>query len=414
MLSKVISRASSIWTNVPQGPPDPILGISEAFKRDTNPRKVNLGVGAYRDDDGKPWILPSVKKAKEILINANLDHEYLPTEGLNTFRQAAALLAYGNCPEVAEGRIAALQALSGTGALRIGCAFISRFYPHNKIIYVPKPTWGNHKNIARDAGLEVREYSYYCPTKKGLDFERLLSEIDEAPRNSIILLHACAHNPTGQDPSHEQWAQIHEVITRKQHLAFFDTAYQGFASGSTDEDAYGLRYFVKEKSPVLLAQSFAKNFGLYGERIGLFTAVTDSSAETDRVVSQLKILGRAMYSNPPLYGARIVSTVLNTPELYRQWQQDLVTMSGRIKAMRSALVEKLKEKGSPHDWSHITNQIGMFAFTGLNAEQSQTLMTRNHVYLTLDGRISIAGLNTKNVEYVADAIETVTRNTAKI
>ncbi|CAG9310625.1 unnamed protein product [Blepharisma stoltei] len=414
MVVKRINRYFSFWTNVPKGLSDPILGISEAFRKDHYQRKVNLGIGAYRDDDGNPWTLPSVAKAKEIILNSNLDHEYLPTEGLNTFRKTAALLAYGQCPEISENRIASVQSLSGTGALRLGMAFINRFYPHHKVIYVPKPTWTNHKNIARDSGLEVREYSYYDPDTKGLDFYNLLRDINEAPRNSIILLHACAHNPTGQDPTQEQWAEIHDVITRRQHLAFFDMAYQGFASGNPDDDAYGLRYFVKEQNSVLLAQSFAKNFGLYAERIGLFSVITDSSAETDRAVSQLKILGRAMYSNPPLYGARIVSTVLNTPELYKQWHKDLLTMSGRIKDMRVALVEKLKEKGSRHNWNHIANQIGMFAYTGLNPDQSHNLMTKNHVYLTLDGRISIAGLNTKNVEYVAEAIDSVTRNSSNI
>lgn len=338
----------------------------------------------------------------------------MPTEGLESFRTAAALLAYGQSIEINEGRVAAIQSLSGTGALRLGMAFIKRFYPHHKTLFVPRPTWGNQKNIARDTGLDCKEYAYYNADTKSLDIDNLLADIEDAPRNSIIMLHACAHNPTGQDPSQAQWEQIHDVITRKQHLAFFDMAYQGFASGNPDTDAYGLRYFLKERNPLVLAQSFAKNFGLYGERIGLFSAITDSSQETDRALSQLKILARPLYSNPPSQGARIISTVLNTPELRSQWNKDLLTMSDRIKLMRALLVEKIKERGSPHDWSHITNQIGMFAYTGLNPDQSATLMKKTHVYLTLDGRISIAGLNTNNIDYVADAIETVTRYSAKI
>jgi aspartate aminotransferase len=411
MLRNLVRRGVTIWRDVPLGPPDPILGIDEAFKRDTNPRKVNLGVGAYRDDDAKPWVLPSVLKAKAQVINLN--HEYLPTQGLDSFRSGAMKLAYGDCQPLREGRIASVQALSGTGALRVGMAFLERFYSASRTVYIPRPTWGNHKNIVKDAGLQWKEYGYYNPATKGLDLESVLADLEDAPDKSIILLHACAHNPTGVDPNLEQWAQIHQVISSKHHLAFFDSAYQGFASGDPARDAAALRMFVKEETPVLLSQSFAKNFGLYGERAGLFSVLGNDSQESERLVSQLKIIGRPMYSNPPLFGARVVSTVLNTPELEAQWYLDLKTMSSRIFSMREALVKLLKEKGSPFDWSHITKQIGMFAFTGLNPDQVRSLTENHHIYLTGDGRISIAGLNTKNVEYVAEAIEKVSRFSAK-
>jgi aspartate aminotransferase len=288
-------------------------------------------------------------------------------------------------------------------------AFIQRFYPHSRRVYIPNPTWGNHKAIIQHAGLEFQEYTYYNPDTKGLNFEDFIGEIDSAPKNSVFLLHACAHNPTGVDPSQDQWREIQDLMARKQHLAVFDMAYQGFASGDVDKDAFPVRLFANEENPMIVMQSFAKNFGLYGERIGNLTVVCDSPQETDRVLSQLKILARPMYSNPPIYGSRIVSTVLGNPELKSQWLVDVKTMADRIINMRNSLANLLKAKGSLHDWSHIVKQIGMFAYTGLLPEHCNELMDKHHIYLTMDGRISMAGLNSKNVEYVAEAIETVTR-----
>lgn len=404
MLLRSLNRYVSFWAGVPQGPPDPILGISEAFKRDTDAKKVNLGVGAYRDDNNKPWILPSVKQAEEIIFKGTGDHEYLPIEGLEAFTTAAVRLAYGDSAAIADKRIAACQSLSGTGALRLGMAYLKKFYGKSSTIYIPNPTWGNHKAIAKDSGLDWKEYNYYNPNNFGLNFNGMVGDIEKAPEGSIFLLHACAHNPTGVDLSHTEWDQIYDLISKKNHVAFFDSAYQGFASGDTNKDAYGPRKFVNSGYQILLAQSFAKNFGLYGERIGCFSTVCEDTSEKDRVLSQVKILARAMYSNPPIYGAKVVSTVLNTPDLNKQWLADVKTMADRIITMRSELVKNLKDCGSKRDWSHITNQIGMFAFTGLNAEQCQKLMKEHHVYLTMDGRISLAGLNTKNVHYVANAV----------
>ena len=404
MLARSLTRAISFWKDVPQGPPDPILGISEAFKRDVSPKKVNLGVGAYRDDNNKPWILPSVKQAEELIFKGTGDHEYLPIEGLESFSTAAVKLAYDNSSAVTDKRIAACQSLSGTGALRLGMAFLKRFYPNASTIYIPNPTWGNHKAIAKDSGLDFKEYTYYNPANYGLNFNGMVGDIEKAPEGSIFLLHACAHNPTGVDLSQKEWDQVYELIKKKRHVAFFDMAYQGFASGDTNRDAYGPRKFVNSGYEILLAQSFAKNFGLYGERIGCFSTVCQDTAEKDRVLSQVKILARAMYSNPPIYGAKVVSTVLNTPALNQQWLLDVKTMADRIISMRTSLVQNLKDCGSQRDWSHITKQIGMFAFTGLNADQCQRLMKEFNVYLTMDGRISLAGLNTKNVRLVAEAV----------
>lgn len=407
MLSKLLARNIAFWKDVPAGPPDPILGITEAFLRDTDPKKVNLGVGAYRDDNNKPWVLPSIRKAEEIILNSHPDHEYLPIQGLASFINASVKLAYGDSPAVSENRVAGIQGLSGTGSLRLGMSFLERFY-NSKTVYVPKPTWGNHKNIAVDAGLQWKEYPYYDPKTGLVAMEQVLDAFDKLPERSILLLHACAHNPTGADPTESDWEKIAEVVKRKNHLAFFDSAYQGFASGDTDKDAAAIRKFVGHDIPVLLAQSYAKNCGLYGERIGCLSVVCESTEEKDRVLSQLKILARPMYSNPPIYGARVVGMVLNTPELRTQWQQDIKTMADRIISMRHELVSKLKDSGSTKDWSHIVKQIGMFAFTGLNTQQCERLMHEFHVYLTKDGRISIAGLNSKNVGYVAEGIHKVT------
>ena len=411
MLRTLCRSMSSLtaWKHVEMGPPDAILGISEAFKKDADARKVNLGVGAYRDDANKPWLLPCVKKAEEKLFADKLDHEYLPIHGLESFRNAAVKLAYGDSAAVKEGRIASIQCLSGTGSLRLGAAFLERFHKGDKIVYLPNPTWGNHKSVAKDSRMTWKDYTYYEPKIHGINVSKMLGDLNALPEQSIILLHACAHNPTGADPTNAEWQQICEVMQKRHHLAFFDMAYQGFASGDTVKDAFALRHFVSKDVPVLLCQSFAKNFGLYGERIGNFSVVTQSAEETGRVLSQLKILARPMYSNPPLYGARIVSTVLGNAELNAQWLKDVKTMADRIIDMRAALVKGLKDAGSKHEWSHITKQIGMFAFTGLNSDQSKRMASEHHVYLTLDGRISIAGLNNKNVNYVAQAMHSVTK-----
>jgi len=408
MLNRYLRRGITYWKDVPQGPPDPILGVAEAFKKDSSSQKVNLGVGAYRDDQGKPWLLPSVQKAEEKIFNSKADHEYLPIEGLHSFISASAKLAYGDTPALAEGRIACVQSLSGTGCLRLGMSFLKRFYNKSDNVLLPKPTWGNHKNIAKDTGLQWKEYTYYNPSNLRLDFEGMMKDIEAAQEGSILILHSCAHNPTGIDLNNEQWGQLAELVEKKQHLPFFDSAYQGFASGDTDKDGYAPRLFAKKGFPILLAQSFAKNFGLYGERVGLLSMVCEDKDEAERVLSQLKILARPMYSNPPLHGARIVSTVLNDQALSKQWQEDVKTMAGRIMEMRAALVGNLSELGSKHDWTHITDQIGMFAYTGLNQEQCKKITQDHHVYLTMDGRISIAGLNNSNVKYVAEAIHKVT------
>ncbi|KLO20637.1 glutamic oxaloacetic transaminase AAT1 [Schizopora paradoxa] len=398
-------RALSTWSNVPAGPPDPILGVTEAFKADKDPRKINLGVGAYRDEAGKPYVLPSVKKAEELLTASKPDKEYLPITGLGDFTKNAAKLAYGaESKPLVNNSIAVTQSISGTGALRIGGAFLSRFYPHSKVIYLPVPSWGNHTPIFRDSGLEVRGYRYFDKKTVGLDFAGLKEDLKNAPEQSIVLLHACAHNPTGVDPTQDQWREISDIVKEKKLFPFFDMAYQGFASGSTSRDAFAVRHFVSEGQQIALSQSFAKNMGLYGERVGAFSLITADPEEKARVDSQLKIVIRPMYSNPPVHGARIANTILSSPELYSQWESEVKGMADRIISMRDKLFNTLVDLKTPGEWGHIKSQIGMFSFTGLTPPQTKALAEKAHIYMTADGRISMAGLNNGNIEYFAESV----------
>ncbi|KAF3020685.1 hypothetical protein G7054_g5050 [Neopestalotiopsis clavispora] len=397
------ARAASTWANVPQGPPDAILGITEAFKADSFDKKINLGVGAYRDDQGKPYVLPSVRAAEEKVIASRLNKEYAGITGLPDFTKAAAVLAYGKDSSALD-RLVITQSISGTGALRIGAAFLQRFYPGAKKIYIPTPSWANHGAVFKDAGLEVEKYRYYDKNTIGLDFQGMLADIKAAPKGSIFLFHACAHNPTGVDPTETQWRELSDAVKEAGHYSFFDMAYQGFASGNTDKDAFAVRHFVKEGHNICLAQSFAKNMGLYGERVGAFSIVAEDADEKKRIDSQVKILVRPLYSNPPVHGARIASQILNDPALYEQWLLEVKEMADRIIKMRALLKENLEKLGSKHDWSHITSQIGMFAYTGLEPAQMDALAQEHSVYATKDGRISVAGITSENVGRLAEAI----------
>ncbi|KAL0257056.1 Aspartate aminotransferase, cytoplasmic [Diplodia seriata] len=402
---------------VPKAPEDPLFGLMAAYRADTDPKKVDLGIGAYRDNTAKPWVLPVVKKADEILRNdPELNHEYLPIAGLPQFTSASQKLILGaDSPAIAEKRVTSLQTISGTGAVHLGALFLARFYntKADKTVYFSNPTWANHNQIFTNVAFPVKTYPYFSTKTRGLDFDGMLSTIKGAPEGSIILLHACAHNPTGVDPTQEQWKAIAEVIREKNHFPFFDCAYQGFASGDLAKDGWAIRYFVEQGFELVIAQSYAKNFGLYGERAGCFHFVTapgsNASDVVDRVDSQLKILQRSEISNPPIYGAKIASTVLNDPALFEEWKDNLRTMSGRIIDMRKALRSKLEELGTPGTWNHITDQIGMFSFTGLTEKQVLKIRADAHVYMTKNGRISMAGLNTNNVDYVANAIDKVVR-----
>lgn len=384
-----------------------------AYKADTDPKKVDLGVGAYRDDNAKPWILPVVKKA-EVVVNSDpaLNHEYLPIAGLATFTSASAKLMFGaESPVIKENRVASLQTISGTGAVHLGGLFLVKYYPRpqNQKLFFSNPTWANHGQIFGNVGLPTATYPYWDPSTKGLNFAGLIEALEAAPDGSIILLHACAHNPTGVDPTREQWVKIAEVVAQKKHFPFFDCAYQGFASGDLENDAWAVRYFAEAGFEMCVAQSYAKNLGLYGQRAGCFHFVTHSEDAKARILSQLEILQRSEISNPPAYGAKIASAVLNDEALFKEWEDNLRTMSGRIIEMRDKVYNKLVALGTPGDWSHITKQIGMFSFTGLSEAQVKRLKEEYHIYLTNNGRISMAGLNSRNVDYFAEAVDKVVR-----
>ncbi|KAH9615552.1 hypothetical protein KSS87_016402 [Heliosperma pusillum] len=404
-VSMVATVNVSRFEGVTMAPPDPILGVSEAYKADTDDKKLNLGVGAYRTEELSPYVLNVVKKAENLMLERGENKEYLPIEGLAAFNKVTAELLFGaGNPVIKEQRVATVQSLSGTGSLRLAAGLIERYFPGAKVL-ISSPTWGNHKNIFNDARVPWSEYRYYDPKTVGLDFEGMIADIKAAPEGSFILLHGCAHNPTGIDPTPAQWEKIADVIQEKNHVPFFDVAYQGFASGSLDEDASSVRLFAARGIELLVAQSYSKNLGLYAERIGAINVVCSSPDAATRVKSQLKRLARAMYSNPPIHGARIVANVVGDSEMFGEWKDEMEMMAGRIKSVRQKLYDSIISKDkSGKDWSYILKQIGMFSFTGLNKAQSDNMTDKWHVYMTKDGRISLAGLSSAKCEYLADAI----------
>ncbi|BGP38425.1 Aspartate aminotransferase, cytoplasmic [Rhodotorula kratochvilovae] len=423
------SSSSDVWASTPYAAPDAIFALTAGYQADSFAKKVNLGVGAYRDNDGKPFVLPVVRKAKQILANDDsLDHEYLPIAGLPSFVSATGKLIFGaDSPALKEDRVVSIQTISGTGANHYGGAFLERFYEpwlgkpkEEKVIYVSNPTWANHKSIFTSVGVTPVDYPYYDAESIGLALPKFLDFLRSAPKQSVFLLHACAHNPTGVDPTREQWKEIAAIFKEKGHFAFFDCAYQGFASGDLDNDAWAVRHFVSESIPLLVCQSYAKNAGLYGERIGALNLVATHAGDVPggalRLKSQLLILQRQEISNPPTFGARIVSLILNDEDMFQEWKKDISTMAGRIIAMRKKLHGLLVNKfdtpaPGPNGWDHVINQIGMFTFTGLTPPQCKAMVERGHVYMTGNGRISMAGLNDSNVEWVAECIDKAIRGT---
>ncbi|KAI0649475.1 aspartate aminotransferase [Trametes meyenii] len=410
-MSDIIS--TELWEAVPLAPPDSIFNLIASYEVDTHPDKINLGAGAYRDDDSKPWILPVIKKATEILLNdPTIDHEYLPITGLPEYTSAAARLVFGkDSPVIREERVASVQTISGTGANHLGALFLSKYYLWNdKRVYLSDLTWINHHAIFPQVGVPVSTYPYYDPQTVGLAFPAFLKALKDAPARSVFVLHACAHNPTGIDPTREQWGVIADAMLEQGHFAFFDSAYQGFASGDLEGDAWAIREFVRRGVPLLVCQSFAKNAGLYGERVGALHVVSPSKVSAERIKSQLSVLSRAEISNPPAHGARLVSLILNNDELFEEWKRDIKTMSGRIINMRRELHRLLTEElKTPGNWDYIVKQIGMFSFLGISPAQSETLIKKAHIYLTANGRISMAGLNSHNIRYFALQLDSVVR-----
>ncbi|KAH0827083.1 aspartate amino-transferase [Lanmaoa asiatica] len=431
-LSNRTIMSGELWQDVPLAPPDSIFKLTAACNADPHPNKINLGVGAYRDNDGRAWVLPVVKKATVKLVNDPLyNHEYLPITGLPEFISAAAKLVLGSdSPAIAEGRVASVQTISGTGANHLAALFLSRSYNFNgpKQVFLSNPTWIIHHALFKNVGITPVEYPYYDPHTIGLDFQGFKSTLENAPSRSVILLHACAHNPTGVDPTKEEWKELAEVIISKHHYAFFDCAYQGFASGDLENDAWAVRYFTEKKVPMLVCQSFAKNAGLYSERVGALHFISPDEDTANRVKSQLSVLQRCEISNPPSHGARLMALILNNADLFEDWKHDIKTMAHRIISMREELYRLLTEElKTPGKWDHITKQIGMFrcvarmtyarvltgvgSFTGMNAVQSQALIDNAHVYMTTNGRISMAGLNSNNIRYFAESMDKAIRGT---
>ncbi|KAK3877354.1 hypothetical protein Pcinc_017928 [Petrolisthes cinctipes] len=398
--------ASSRFCEVQQAPPIEVFAVSKAFTDSTNEKKVNLSVGAYRTDEGKPWVLPVVRKVEQELAADNtLNHEYLPILGLEAFSTAAAKMLLGAThPAITGGRVTAVQTLSGTGGLRVAAEFLGRVLKYNTA-YHSAPTWGNHNLIFKQAGFtNIAPYRYWDGGKRGLNFDGMIEDLSNAPENSVIILHACAHNPTGVDPTQEQWKKIADVIEKRKLFPLFDSAYQGFASGDLDNDAWAVRYFAERGFEMMGTQSFSKNFGLYNERIGNLMVVVKDTACIVPMKSQLTLLVRGSYSNPPCHGARIVSRVLNDPALFEEWKGCIRTMSGRIIEMRKGLRERLEKLGTPGTWDHITAQIGMFSFTGLTAAQAKHIADKYHIFLLSSGRINMCGITTGNIDHVAEAI----------
>eukprot|EP00184_Porphyridium_aerugineum_P001099 CAMPEP_0184708776 /NCGR_PEP_ID=MMETSP0313-20130426/37951_1 /TAXON_ID=2792 /ORGANISM="Porphyridium aerugineum, Strain SAG 1380-2" /LENGTH=438 /DNA_ID=CAMNT_0027170379 /DNA_START=32 /DNA_END=1348 /DNA_ORIENTATION=- len=410
-LWKSATRYSSSWSKIPQGPEDPILGVTLAYRDDPNPKKINLGVGAYRNNEGKPLVLKVVRHAEKVIFQKELDMEYLPVIGDKSFIKNAVKLAYqgpNGLADIDMKHFAGIQTLSGTGACRMALELFSRFMDKPPV-YVPNPTWANHTNIIKDSRCEAKTYRYYDAKTCLLDFKGMMEDISEMPNHSIILLHACAHNPTGVDPSPHQWDELSALMKKKNHIPFFDMAYQGFTSGDCDKDAYAVRKFKKDGHHIALAQSFSKNFGLYSHRVGCLSLTTGSQEETNAVESQLKILARPMYSNPPIFGVRVVNEILSDPKQEKLWRVELKDMAERIIDMRKGLQSALEKLGSTKNWGHITKQHGMFCYSGLTPEQVDKLRYEHSVYLTRNGRISMAGVTPLNMDYLAHAIHAVTK-----
>jgi aromatic-amino-acid transaminase len=393
---------ASLFSTIDMAPRDPILGITEAFNADQNPAKINLGVGVYYDDNGKVPLLSCVQKAEALLMAQPAPRTYLPIEGLAAYDKAVQELVFGaDSAIIQERRAVTIQAIGGTGALKIGADFLQRFAPGAQV-YISNPSWENHRALFESAGFIVNNYAYYDPATKGVDFSAMLADLKEMPEGSIVLLHACCHNPTGADLTSAQWDDVIATVVARGLIPFLDMAYQGFGAG-IDEDGAVVRRFAATGCPLLVSNSFSKSFSLYGERVGALSVVASSAEETARVTSQLKRVVRTNYSNPPVHGGKVVATVLSTPELRQLWEEELAGMRVRIREMRDAFVAKLKAKAPGHDFDFVRQQVGMFSYSGLTKTQVESLRGES-IYAVDTGRICVAALNSRNIDVVIDAI----------
>ena len=396
---------ASIFSAIAMAPRDPILGITEAFNADTNPAKINLGVGVYYDDNGKVPLLECVQKAEAKLMEQPTPRTYLPIEGLGAYDKAVQELVFGaDSAVIQEKRAVTVQALGGTGALKIGADFLKRFSPESQV-YISDPSWENHRALFESAGFTVNNYAYYDPATHGVNFEGMLASLKAMPEGAVVVLHACCHNPTGAELNADQWGQVIQVVRENRLIPFLDMAYQGFGDGIAEDGAV-VRRFVDTAGPLLVSNSFSKSFSLYGERVGALSVVASTAEEAARLLSQLKRVVRTNYSNPPTHGGKVVATVLSTPELRQLWEDELAGMRVRIKQMRDELVKKLAEKAPGSDFEFVREQVGMFSYSGLTKEQVEKLRAES-IYAVDTGRICVAALNSKNIDRVVDAIAKV-------
>jgi aromatic-amino-acid transaminase len=396
-------HSPSPLASVPMAPADPILGVTEAFLADQNPRKVNLGVGVYTDDNGKIPLLECVRHAESERLKSSPPRGYLPIDGLAAYDRAVQALVFNE----ESSRIVTVQALGGTGGLKIGADFLKVMSP-GAGVWISDPSWENHRQLFEGAGFTVKSYRYYDPKTRGLDFAGMQESLNALQPGSIVVLHSCCHNPTGVDLTNDQWSAVLEIVRSRGLVPFLDLAYQGFAE-DLEADAYAARLFAGAMSPVLLSSSFSKSFSLYGERVGALSVVTGSAEEALRVLSQVKRLVRTNYSNPPTHGSQIVATVLGNPQLRSLWDRELGAMRDRIKAMRKALVDSIHKRAPGSDFNFVLKQRGMFSYSGLTKEQVRRLREDKSIYTIDTGRICVAALTSKNVEHVADAIAEVIR-----
>lgn len=391
------------FDKIEAAPADPILGLGEAFKAETRAEKVNLGIGVYKDAAGRTPIMAAVKEAERRLLANENTKNYLGIDGVAEYNAQTQKLLFGaDNPIVVEKRAKTAQSLGGTGALRVAAEFIKR-QTNAKNVWISAPTWPNHNAIFKAVGMNICDYRYYDKTTHGLDWDGLLEDLSRAERGDVVLLHGCCHNPTGIDPTPEQWDTLAKMSAEKGWLPLFDLAYQGFANG-LDEDAYGLRAFAKLNPELLVASSYSKNFGMYNERVGAFTIVAESEAVAARAFSQVKTIIRTLYSNPASHGGSTVALVLQDAELRSQWVAELDEMRGRIKTMRQRFVDLLKECGAQQDFSFIVRQNGMFSFSGLTAEQVDRLKDEFAIYAVRSGRINVAGMTEDNIRYLCESI----------
>ncbi|WP_186161035.1 amino acid aminotransferase [Burkholderia gladioli] len=396
----------SLFSAVELAPRDPILGLNEAFNADTRPTKVNLGVGVYTNEEGKIPLLGAVADAEKARVAAGLPRGYLPIDGIAAYDAAVQKLLLGkDSALIAAGRVVTAQAIGGTGALKIGADFLRTLNPSAKVA-ISDPSWENHRALFETAGFKVEAYPYYDAATHGVNFDAMLAALNSYEAGTIVVLHACCHNPTGVDLSDAQWAQVVEVVKARQLVPFLDIAYQGFGE-DLEADAAAVRLFAAADLNVFVSSSFSKSFSLYGERIGALSIITSSKDEATRVLSQLKRVIRTNYSNPPTHGGALVSAVLASPELYASWVQELGEMRDRIRAMRNGLVERLKTSGVDRDFGFINAQRGMFSYSGLTAAQVDRLREEFGIYAVSTGRICVAALNTRNIDAVAAAVAAV-------